>query len=111
LYNKRETEMKEELKNLANRLVEMIDSMKDEEPAQTPRTNPPPKSEEEMVIVGWKDMHARLMTFTEDELRVIINYESVKYKRPTILTRLHMRYCILRDKREREQLLAGEILL
>jgi hypothetical protein len=103
--------MKDELIKAIHLLTAIADQIPDVEPAQTPRTSPPPKSEEEMVIVGWKDMHARLMTFTEDELRTIINYESVKYKRATILTRLHMRYCILRDKREREQLLAGEILL
>jgi len=103
--------MKDEMKKLIDRLVGMIDSIPDVESAKTPRTNPPMKGEEELVIQGWKDMHTRIRTFTEDELRAIINYEVVKYKRPTILTRLHMRYCILRDKRERDELLAGEILL
>ena len=64
-----------------------------------------------LVITGWKDLMARIGTFNEDELRMAINYEASAYRRRTILNRLHMRYCKLRDAREREEIVSGQRLL
>ena len=66
---------------------------------------------EQLVIEGWKDLHKRLTSFTEEELRQIINYEASTYKRKDILTRLHMRYVKLNNKSVRAKILAGEGLL
>jgi hypothetical protein len=70
-----------------------------------------PVENEALVINGWDDLHSRLLSFTEEDLRAIINYEVATYRRKTILQRLHMRYCKLRDSRERIMLLAGEVML
>jgi hypothetical protein len=68
-------------------------------------------TDQELIIEGWKDLHKRLPTFTEEELRQIINYEVSTYKRKDILTRLHMRFTKLNNKSMREKLLNGEALL
>jgi hypothetical protein len=45
------------------------------------------------------------MSYTEDELRMLINFETDNDRRPTFIVRLHQRYCILRNTRERVELL------
>ena len=52
-----------------------------------------------------------LQITNEEELKQAINYEASAYCRPYRLTRMHQRYCRLRDAREREELLAGKTLL
>lgn len=61
----------------------------------------------DLVIADWADLHARLKTFNEKELLEIINHEVATYHRKTIIERLHMRYCKLRSKREREMMMMG----
>lgn len=41
---------------------------------------------------------------TEEELREMIVQEFETYRRPTILTRLHQKFTVLRAQREREEL-------
>ena len=53
----------------------------------------------------WREMHKIINHKTEDELKVMIEKEFETYKRPTILTRLHQRFTILRAQREREELI------
>lgn len=53
----------------------------------------------------WREMHKIINHKTEDELKAMIEREFETYKRPTILTRLHQRFTILRAQREREELI------
>ncbi len=53
----------------------------------------------------WRDMHRIINHKTEDELREMIVQEFETYKRPTILTRLHQKFTVLRAQREREELI------
>ena len=62
-------------------------------------------------IESFKDLMSRIGLLSEQQLQIIINYESVTYKRKDVLTRLHMRYCKLRNARERDALLRGEYLI
>lgn len=64
-----------------------------------------------MTFDSWKDLIAKLPSLTEDELREAINLEVSLYKRKNFISRMHMRYAKLHAAREREALLAGEILL
>lgn len=52
----------------------------------------------------WRDMNRIINHKTEDELREMIVQEFETYKRPTILTRLHQKFTVLRAQREREEL-------
>lgn len=58
-----------------------------------------------MRIENWVVLNSKLMTYTEDELRMLIDYETDNDRRPTFIVRLHQRYCILRNTRERVELL------
>lgn len=62
-------------------------------------------------ILGWKDLMQRLPALTESELVTLINYEVARYHRHAIIRRLHARYSKLRAARERELLVAGEMML
>lgn len=57
-----------------------------------------------MTKLTWREMQRILNHKTEDELREMIVQEFETFKRPTILTRLHQRFTILRAQREREEL-------
>ncbi len=52
----------------------------------------------------WRDMNRIINHKTEEELREMIVQEFETYKRPTILTRLHQKFTVLRAQREREEL-------
>jgi len=58
----------------------------------------------------WKYLTVQLEAMSENDLKTHINYEASVHKRRSYLRRLHQRYCALRDKREREQLIRGELL-
>lgn len=58
-----------------------------------------------MTKLTWREMQRILNHKTEDELREMIVQEFETFKRPTILTRLHQRFTILRAQREREELI------
>lgn len=64
-----------------------------------------------MAFNSWKEMMKQLPTLTESELATEINTEVSTYRRKAIIERLHQRYAKLRNKREREALVAGETLL
>ena len=58
-----------------------------------------------MRIENWVVLNSKLMSYTEDELRMLIDYEIDNDRRPTFIVRLHQRDCILRNTRERVELL------
>ena len=52
----------------------------------------------------WRDMNRIINHKTEQELHEMIVQEFETYRRPTILTRLHQKFTVLRAQREREEL-------
>jgi hypothetical protein len=58
-----------------------------------------------MRVENWVVLNNKLMSYTEDELWMLIEHEIDHDKRPTFIVRLHQRYCILRNTRERVELL------
>jgi hypothetical protein len=60
--------------------------------------------------MNWKDLNARLGDMTEAELLGFLNHEVCTSQRATHIVRLHQRYCKLRDAREREEALAGNMV-
>lgn len=58
-----------------------------------------------MRIENWVVLNSKLMSYSEEELWALITYEIYNDKRPTFIVRLHQRYCILRNTRERVELL------
>ena len=59
-----------------------------------------------MKKLNWKELNAQLLTFSEEDLKNLITNEIQPARRPTVLKRLHQRYCIVRAARERTDLLA-----
>lgn len=59
-----------------------------------------------MKKVNWAEMNKRLSALTEKQVWVLLQTELDTYRRASYLTRLHQRYCALRDARERKELLA-----
>lgn len=62
-------------------------------------------------IKTWADMVERIQGLDENEIKALLNYEIIKYKRNTIILRLHQRYCSLRRDRERREMMEGKIIL
>lgn len=59
-----------------------------------------------MKKVNWAEMNKRLSALTEKQVWVLLQTELDTYRRASYLTRLHQRYCALRDARERKEILA-----
>ena len=59
-----------------------------------------------MKKLNWHQLNAQLRTFSEDELRDMINTELKGARRLSVVKRLHQRYCIVRATRERAAILA-----
>lgn len=64
-----------------------------------------------VVIKSWNDLIIILPEMDEETLRLAINYEVSVYKRKAVIKKMHQRYAKLFTKRQRDQLLAGEVLL
>lgn len=60
--------------------------------------------------LGWEAFIAALSTMDEATVFGLINYEVSTKGRKAYVTRLHQRYCKLRDVRERDELLAGKLI-
>lgn len=58
-----------------------------------------------MRIENWPTLNFNLKSYTEEELRVLIEDEVENDKRATFVIRLHQRYCIVRGARERLELM------
>lgn len=56
------------------------------------------------VIANWHTLNKALRHLTEADVKHAINRELVGNKRKTILSRLHSRFCMLRQKRELSEL-------
>lgn len=59
-----------------------------------------------MKKLNWNQLNALLRTFSEDELKEMINSELKGARRISVIKRLHQRYCIVRAMRERTAILA-----
>ena len=60
--------------------------------------------------MSWKELTSALNTMDEQTVRAYLNHENSTHKRASYLTRLHQRFCTLRDEREREEILKGALL-
>lgn len=60
--------------------------------------------------MGWKELTSALNTMDEETVRAYLNHENSTHKRASYLTRLHQRFCTLRDERERQEVLKGSLL-
>jgi hypothetical protein len=63
------------------------------------------------ALGSWKETLTKARVMDEKELLTTINFEVSTYARKDVLKRLHQRYNKLRCRREREELLAGGLLL
>ena len=59
-----------------------------------------------MAKMNWATLNDRLSKLTEKQVWTLLQTELDTYRRATYLTRLHQRYCALRDAREREEILS-----
>lgn len=57
------------------------------------------------MSMSWRELNKQLLSLTEDEVLALLNQEKKGAARATILTRLHQRYSVLRNARERMNLL------
>ncbi len=62
------------------------------------------------VFKSWNQFVAEINFMDEDTLKNAINFELANGGSKSIITRLHQRYCKLRNKREREELFANQNL-
>lgn len=56
-------------------------------------------------MLTWRKFQSNLPDYNEAELLALLNEERSKYKRVSMLERIHQRYCTLRTNRERMELL------
>jgi hypothetical protein len=57
------------------------------------------------VNLNWRELNARLGSLREDELEGMIQAELKGERRPTLLIRMHQRFTVLRNLRERREIL------
>jgi hypothetical protein len=57
------------------------------------------------VSLNWRTLNARLGSLREDELEGMIREELKGDRRPTLLIRMHQRFTVLRNLRERREIL------
>jgi hypothetical protein len=55
--------------------------------------------------MNWRELNARLGSLREDELEQMIREELKGERRPTLLIRMHQRFTVLRNLRERREIL------
>jgi hypothetical protein len=60
-----------------------------------------------MKKLNWNQLNALLRTFSEEELKEMIDSELKGARRLSVVKRLHQRYCIVRATRERAEMLAA----
>ena len=60
-----------------------------------------------MKKLNWNQLNAFLRTFSEEELKEMIDSELKGARRLSVVKRLHQRYCIVRATRERAEMLAA----
>lgn len=62
------------------------------------------------ILASWESMNESLTTLTEDQLKLLINYERSTRDRRNLIERMHQRYGKLRTARERIELMNGGML-
>lgn len=62
------------------------------------------------ILGGYGKLVRELKNLREDQVRNLINYEVSTKNRHDCVERMHMRYCKLRMRREREELKNGGLL-
>ena len=55
----------------------------------------------------WRELNHKLATYTEAEVKALLDYECANDKRISTIERLHQRYNVLRVSRERIELLSA----
>ena len=60
-----------------------------------------------MKKLNWNQLNALLRTFSEEELKEMIDSELKGARRLSVVKRLHQRSCIVRATRERAEMLAA----
>ena len=60
--------------------------------------------------MNWRELNARLGSLREDELEQMIREELKGERRPTLLIRMHQRFTVLRNLRERREILNSATL-
>jgi hypothetical protein len=58
----------------------------------------------------WEELVAALATMDENTTKAYLNHEISTHKRKSYITRMHQRYCKVRDERERVAVLGGQLL-
>ena len=61
-----------------------------------------------MTKLKWVELNSEISGMNEKQVLKLLETEAATAKRASYLTRLHQRYCALRDARERKELLAGK---
>lgn len=61
-----------------------------------------------MANLKWIELNSELSNMNEKQVLKLLETEAATAKRASYLTRLHQRYCALRDARERQEILAGK---
>lgn len=61
-------------------------------------------------ILTWAVLTETVGDMDETTVKAWLLYEVSTHKRASYITRLHQRYCKLRDAREREELLQGKLI-
>jgi hypothetical protein len=59
-----------------------------------------------MEKLDWRKLNELLCSFSEEELKRMIDNELENARRPSVVKRLHQRYCMVRAMRERKAILA-----
>lgn len=62
------------------------------------------KPEMQEALVSWRRLNEALSTFNEPQLKIMLDHELEHSRRTDVAVRLHQRYAMLRNKREREEL-------
>lgn len=62
------------------------------------------------LLSTWVKLNERLSDLSENDLKMMINYECSTKSRATFITRMHQRYSKLHTDRQRDMLLKGGLL-
>lgn len=56
-------------------------------------------------MLTWRKFQSELPNYSEADLLALLDEERLKYRRVSMLERIHQRYCTLRTNRERLEIL------
>jgi len=58
------------------------------------------------LLEDWRRLMGALSKMSEQDMLDLMNYEKLSYRRKYVAERIHQKYCAVRKKREREELLS-----